>query len=207
MSAKSLLLLVACAAIAPAADLFRDDFSRLPPGWLTSPVGTLNGAVQEYHYLPHRGVPLGPWASPIGHLDSWIAGDEKGVPYLEEQLDSTAKQWSPPLFITGDPEWSDYAVEVSVKLLSLNESAGVVFRYHTNRHYYLFSLGEGKTARLLRHDALEPALRVHAWKQLAGAPFAYDTQRYYRLRVENSGPQMRAISTASSCSRPAIPTW
>ena len=187
------MLLAACAAIAPGADLFRDDFSRLPPGWLTSPVGTLNGAIQEYHYLPHRGVPLGPWAIPIGHLDSWIAGDEKGVPYLEEQLDSTAKQWTPPLFITGDPEWSDYSVEVSVKLLSLNESAGVVFRYHTNRHYYLFSLGEGKTARLLRHDALEPALRVHAWKQLAAAPFAYDTQRYYRLRVENSGPQMRAF--------------
>ena len=96
MHVKYLMLLAGCAALAPAADLFRDDFSRFPPGWLTSPVGTLNGAIQEYHYLPHRGVPLWPWASPIGHLDSWLVGDEKGVPYLEEQLDSTAKQWSPP---------------------------------------------------------------------------------------------------------------
>ena len=174
------------------ADLFRDDFSRFPPGWLTNPVGTLNAAIQEYHYLPHRGVPLGPWESPIAHLDSWIVSDEHGHPYLENQLDSSSRQWSPPLFITGDPQWTDYTVEASVKLLSLNESAGVVFRYHTNRHYYLFSIGEGKTARLLRHDALEPTLRVPGWTQLATAAFAYDATRYYRLRVENEGPKIRA---------------
>ena len=189
---RRLAVTILCASAAPAADLFRDDFSRFPPGWLTSPVGTLNAAIQEYHYLPHRGVPLAPWESPIAHLDSWIAGDEQGRPYLEEQLDSTAKQWSPPLFITGDPEWNDYAVEVSVKPLSLGESAGVVFRYHTNRHYYLFSLGDGKTARLMRHEVLEPRLRVPGWHPLATAAFAYDTTRYYRLRVENAGPRMRA---------------
>ena len=176
-----------------AADLFRDDFSRFPPGWLTSPVGTLNGAIQEYHYLPHRGVPLGPWASPISHLDSWIVSDEHGAPYLEQQIDSTARQWSPPLFITGDPEWSDYTVEASVKFLSLREQAGLVFRYRTNRLYYLFSLGDGTTARLRRHEALEPALRVHGWKELASARFNYDPSRYYRLKVENSGVQIRAF--------------
>src|SRR5450759_1735891 len=124
MRMKWLPLIAACAVTAGAADLFHDDFSHFPPGWLTNPVGTLNAAIQEYHYLPHRGVPLGAWASPIGHLDAWIVGDERGVPYLEEQLDSTAKQWSPPLFITGDGEWSDYAVEASVKLLSLKDAAG-----------------------------------------------------------------------------------
>jgi rhamnogalacturonan endolyase len=68
------------AASLSAADLFRDDFSRFPPGWLTSPVGTLNGAIQEYHYLPDRDVPLGPWENAIAHLDSWVAGDENGKP-------------------------------------------------------------------------------------------------------------------------------
>ena len=192
MKMKWLPLIAACAVTAGAADLFHDDFSHFPPGWLTNPVGTLNGAIQEYHYLPHRGVPLGAWASPIGYLDSWIIGDERGVAYLEEQLDSTAGQWSPPLFITGDAEWSDYTVEASVKLLSLKAAAGVVFRYHTNRHYYLFSLADGKTARLERHEVLEPSLRVHGWKQLASASFPHDTSRYYRLKVENSGPRMRA---------------
>src|SRR5262249_57920537 len=114
-AARFLSLAVLCGIGAPAAELFRDDFSRFPPGWLTSPVGTLNAAIQEYHYLPHRGVPLGPWENPIGHLDSWIVSDENGAPYLEEQLDSTARQWVPSMFITGDPEWSEYTVEASVK--------------------------------------------------------------------------------------------
>jgi hypothetical protein len=51
----AVLALAGVASLA-AADLFRDDFSRFPPGWLTSPVGTLNGAIQEYHYLPDRGA-------------------------------------------------------------------------------------------------------------------------------------------------------
>jgi rhamnogalacturonan endolyase len=188
------LILTAAFATAPlaAADLFRDDFSRFPPGWLTSPVGTLNAAIQEYHYVPHRGVPLGPWAMPISHLDSWIVGDENGKPYLEEQLDSTARQWSLPLFITGDPEWGEYTVEVRVKPLSLKEMAGLVFRYHTNRHYYLFSLAGGERVRLAMIEPLEKSLRETSWRELAAAPFKYDTTRYYTLKVENQGPRIRA---------------
>jgi hypothetical protein len=64
------------------AELFRDDFSKFPPGWLSNPIGQLNGAIQEYHYLEHRGVPTYPWRNPIAHLDSWVA----------------------PLFVTGDEE-------------------------------------------------------------------------------------------------------
>src|ERR1700719_884436 len=109
-----------CCAM-PAADLFHEDFSRFPPGWLTAPVGSLNGAIQEYHYLPNRGVPLGPWESPISHLDSWMVSDEQGKSYLEQKMDPGGSQWTPPLFITGNPEWSDYAVEVKVKPLALTE--------------------------------------------------------------------------------------
>ncbi len=189
---RILLTMAVGAACAPAADLFRDDFSRFPPGWLTSPVGSLNAAIQEYHYLPHRGVPLGPWEMPISHLDSWLIGDEKGVPYLEEQLDSTAKQWSLPLFITGDPEWGEYTVEARVKLLSLKDMAGLVFRYHTNRHYYLFSLSDGGKARLAVVQPIERGLRQPVWRELAAAPFVYDNTRYYELKVENQGPRIRA---------------
>src|SRR5262245_48810174 len=57
---RILMGLIAALSLWPchAADLFRDDFSKFPPGWLSSPVGLLNAAIQEYHYLPHRGVPL-----------------------------------------------------------------------------------------------------------------------------------------------------
>ena len=69
-------------AACPAKDVFRDDFGRFPPGWLSHPVGqpVLNGAIQEYHYLPHRGVPLGAWENSICYLDAWVAGDEDGTP-------------------------------------------------------------------------------------------------------------------------------
>src|SRR5215471_17120480 len=64
--------------------LFREDFSRLPPGWLSRPIGQLNGAIQECHYLEYRGVPTTPWANAICHMDAWVIGDEDGTPYLEQ---------------------------------------------------------------------------------------------------------------------------
>lgn len=150
-------VILVCAILLPCygADLFRDDFSGFPPGWLSSPIGQLNAAIQEYHYLPHRGVPLEPWANAICHQDAWVVGDEDGASYLEQHLTKYSNQWAPPLFITGDPQWSDYTVEVKVKPLSKDDLAGLVFRYHTNRHYYLFALTGGNQARLALRLPLE----------------------------------------------------
>jgi hypothetical protein len=187
---------VTATAAEPAVELFRDDFSRFRPGPLTRPVGQLNAAIQEYHYLPHRGVPLAPWANAICHMDAWMAGEEDGKPYLEQHLPPTHLRMSPrlfsPIFLTGDPEWGDYAVEVSVRPLSPAEMAGLVFRYHTNRHHYLFCLQGGKQARLALRLPLEKELRVADWKELGTADFAYDDTRYYRLKVETRGEMIRA---------------
>ena len=98
-----------------------------------------------------------------------------------------------PIFVTGDPEWEDYTVEVACGHLSLGDMAGVVFRYHTNRHYYLFVLTGGNRARLAVRLPLESTLRVADWRELGSAEFPYDTTRYYRLRVENEGPRIRAF--------------
>jgi hypothetical protein len=191
---RGVFFLAACAiAAARGEDLFRDDFSRFPPGWLTHPVGLFNAAIQEYHYLENRGVPLGPWANAICHLDAWVAGDEAGKSYLEQQLVSTQNQFANPVFLTGDPEWSDYAVEAKVKPLALSGLAGVVFRYHTNLHYYVFALAEGDTVRLLVHEPIEDTFRVPKWRELAAAEFRYDAKRYYTLRVENDGPRIRGF--------------
>lgn len=175
-----------------AADLFYDDFSRFPPGWLSQPVGQLNAAIQEYHYLAHRGVPLEPWANAIIHLDAWVVSDEDGKPYLEQHTVNPLARIMNPIFITGDEEWSDYTVEVSVKPLSLDEMAGLVFRYRTNRHYYLFALTGGKRVRLALRLPLEKEFRVAEWRELGSAPFDYDVTRYYRLKVETSGERIRA---------------
>jgi rhamnogalacturonan endolyase len=187
-------LLMLAALPSGAADLFRDDFSRFPPGWLSFPQGTLNAAIQEYHYLPHRGVPTGPWANAICHMDAWLAGDEDAKPYLEQHLvKGGASQYTTPIFITGDPEWSDYTLEARVRPLSQSDWSGLVFRYRTNRHYYLFALTGGTHARLALRLPMDKAFRAADWKELGSAPFAYDTRRYYTLRVENQGPRMRAF--------------
>jgi rhamnogalacturonan endolyase len=176
-----------------AGELFRDDFSRFPPGWLSQPVGQLNGAIQEYHYLPHRGVDTHPWTNPITHWDSWIAADEDGKTYVEQHLVQAEPRRFHSLFVTGDPLWTSYSVSVKVRPLSYDEMAGVVFRYHTNRHYYLFSLTGGKEARLALRLPFDKELRVIEWKELGSAPFSYDVNRYYELKVENDGPKIRAF--------------
>ncbi len=185
-----------------ALELFRDDFSAFPPGWLTRPVGQLNAAIQEYHYLPHRGVPLGKWANAICHLDAWAAGEEEGKGYLEQHTVNDESRLMNPIFLTGDPEWESYTVEAGVRPLSLSDMAGVVFRYHTNRHYYLFALTGGSRARLALRLPLETRFRVADWRELGSAEFPYDTTRYYRLRVESERQEdSRSSTTPARSSR------
>ncbi|PYX81798.1 MAG: hypothetical protein DMG70_17890 [Acidobacteria bacterium] len=173
-------------------DLFRDDFSRLPPGWLSRPVGQLYGAIQQHHYLATCGVSHGPWANAICHLDAWIVGDEDGNPYLEQHLANEQSGQMNPILLTGDPEWHDCSVEVKVKPLSTTDMAGVVFRYHTNLHYYLFALTGGTQGRLAVRLPLEKLLRVAEWRELGRKDFTYDGKKYYVLRVEAVGHNIKA---------------
>jgi rhamnogalacturonan endolyase len=174
-------------------ELFADDFSKLPAGWLSSPVGTLNGAIQEYHYLPHRGVPLGKWENAICHLDAWIIGDEEGTSFLEQHTLHPLPELSTPMFVTGDPEWQDYRSEVRVRPLNTMETIGLVFRYHTNRHYYMLALSGGDTAKLVVRLPIEKTFRIAEWRELAKIPFKYDTTRYYTLAVQNEGAKITAF--------------
>ena len=188
----TLLFALIFGSTAFAGELFRDDFSKLPPRVFSAPIKTLNNAIQEYHYLAHRGVPTDPWEKVISHDDAWLGGDEDGKPYLEQHtLHDMPELWNPTM-ITGDIEWSDYTVEVKVKPLLLKEMAGVVFRYHTNRHYYLFGLRNGNEAFLRLRLPLEKQLRIAEWKDLGEAEFIYDSKHYYTLKVENDGPRIRA---------------
>ena len=173
-------------------ELFSDDFSGLPPGMLSFPVGELNGAIQEYHYLPHRGVDARPWRNPIVHLDSWAVGDEDGKSYLEQHqiIEERYRSNVLPVFVTGDAEWGEYAVEAKVRPLSLAERVGVVFRYHHNRHYYICGVRDGKTAFLAVREPLETAFREGVWRLLAEAPFVYGVREYLPFRIEDEGRSM-----------------
>jgi hypothetical protein len=191
----AMALFISAATCSPliAGELFRDDFSAFPPGWLTRPVGQLNAAIQEYHYLAHRGVPLGTWANAICHLDAWAIGEEDGKTYLEQHTVNDQSRLMNPIFVTGDPEWESYSIEVGVRPLSVDDMAGVVFRYHTNRHYYLFALTGGNRARMALRLPLETTFRKADWRELGSAEFPYGTTRYYRLRVENEASRIRAF--------------
>jgi len=185
----SFFLLVAAAQ---GGELFRDDFSKFPAGMLMAPIGQMGGAIQEYHYLAHRGVPLGPWANSLCHVDAWLVGDEHGKPFLEQTLVSDRPKQANIVFVTGDAEWDEYTVEVKVKPLLRTEMAGVVFRYQTNRHYYLFSLSGGNVARVAVYQPIEKQFRIIESRELGRAEFPYDTRTYYALKVENEGPKIRA---------------
>lgn len=187
-----LLTLLLLTAPVWSADLFRDDFSRLPPGWLSRPMGQLNAAIQEYHYVARRGVDTGPWANPIIHLDAWVVGEEDGSAFLEQHLMVDRPQWFNALMITGDEEWTGYTLEARVKPLSHGDLAGIVFRYETNRNFIVFGLRGGNEAVLRRRLPVEQEFRVSAWKELGAVKFDHDVRRYYHLKVENSGGRIRA---------------
>ena len=83
-------------------------------------------------------------------------------------------------------------MSAKVRPLSLAESAGIVFRYHTNRHYYVFSISGGKKARLALRLPLDHQFRVIDWKELGSAEVSYDVRQYHELKVESDGPKIRA---------------
>lgn len=176
-----------------AGELFRDDFRGYPPRVLSEPVRGLTNAIEEYHHLPHRGVPLEPWENVIIHEDAWAGGDEDGKTYMEMHIETAMPRVMNPTLAVGDAEWSNYAVEAKVRPLSKRDMAGIVFRYRHNRHYYLFSLSDGTKARLRVRLPIETAYREADWRELGEAAFPYETTRYYTLRVENEGPRIRAF--------------
>ena len=174
------------------ADLFHDDFSHFP-NW------PLDRAPRHYERCD-PGIPLPGQsrcaARPLGerHLPYRFLVDrnDSGKPYLEQSLAPDARQFTNPILLTGDPEWSNYTVEVNMQPLATADFAGLLFRYHTNRHYYLFALSGGNKALLTLHLPIEKKLRETPWRELASAAFPYEAARYYSLKVENEGPRIRA---------------
>ena len=189
---KPAVLLFTLLPAALGGELFRDDFSRFPPRIFSEPVKQLTNALHEYHYVHDRGVSLEPWANAMIHDDAWSGGDEDGKAYVEMDVPNHLPRHFNSTLIVGDPEWSDYTVEVKVRPLLMEDMAGVAFRYHTNRHYYLFALEDGKKVRLRMRLPKEQKMRVGLWRELGSAPFAYDSTRFYTLKVESDGPRIRA---------------
>ena len=180
-------------------ELFADDFSRFPPGMLSAPIGPVER--RDPGISLHRASRRADASRGATRSCTSIPGPpatKDRDPYLEQHLINDDLRFA-PLFVTGDPEWRDYRVEVSVRPLSLQKEAGLAFRYRTSRHYYRLALEDGKRLRLAVRLPIDEEFRVSAWREIAAVPFPYDT----KTLVSAGGAVPKAIgcvdpSTASS---------
>jgi hypothetical protein len=56
--------------------LLRDDFSRLPVGWLTYPYATQGPAIQENQWIDARARKFGQWSNGVADQDAWMISTE-----------------------------------------------------------------------------------------------------------------------------------
>jgi rhamnogalacturonan endolyase len=173
--------------------LLRDDFSSLPVGWLTFPVGTMNTAIQENQWIDAREHKFGAWSNAVADQDAWLVSTEAatGKSYMMQH-------WHHPphgvraVLIAGEDEWTDYNYQALVRPLALDGVAGIAFSYQNNLQYYVLGLKGGDTVELAVQHLITKEFRMPNWETVASAPFKYSTDEYYLLRVENEGATIRA---------------
>jgi rhamnogalacturonan endolyase len=174
--------------------LLHDDFSELPAGWLTFPVGVMNTAIQENQWIDAREHKFGAWSNAVADQDAWLVSMEAatGKAYLMQHW------YHPPhgvsaVLIAGENEWADYNFQALVRPLTFDGVAGIAFRYQSNLQYYRLGLRGGDTVELAVQHLITERFRMPNWESVASAPFKYTTDAYLLLRVENEGPNIRAF--------------
>ena len=173
--------------------LLQDDFSKLPSGWLTYPVGVQGPAIQENQWIDSRARPFGVWSNGVADQDAWLVSQEgaTGKYYMMQG-------WSHPphgvsaVLVAGEDEWADYTYEALVKPLALDGIAGIAFRYQSNLQYYVLGLTGGNKVQINVQHLITEKFRLPNWETVASAPFEYNTVKYYLLKVENQGNNIRA---------------
>jgi rhamnogalacturonan endolyase len=173
--------------------LLQDDFSKLPTGWLTYPVGVQGPAIQENQWIDSRARPFGVWSNGVADQDAWLVSQEgaTGKYYMMQG-------WSHPphgvsaVLVAGEGEWADYTYEALVKPLALDGIAGIAFRYQSNLQYYVLGLTGGNKVQINVQHLITEKFRLPNWETVASAPFEYNTEKYYLLKVENQGNNIRA---------------
>ena len=138
--------------------LFEEDFSSFPLG--PFPYDREHSAMGEYHYYPDEGY-RGVWHDPVANYTykgpTWIVTNPSmnscHVMELSRIQEPGAKGTLPTL-VSGDTDWRDYQLTVTLRPLSTDLYSGVLFRYQSSlRHYGLFFTREG--LELHRIDLLE----------------------------------------------------
>jgi len=163
--------------------LLAEDFADLPPGTASEWPLTAEG---EYHVVNRR---LGRWTEATIH-HSWTqrnSGNWKVLPVAGGRVmaHATVAAAGPPMLVTGEQWWGDYAVEMEVRPLSFEGVWGVIVRCQNARCYIALRLTRGLVALLHVHHGRE--------RRLATVGHPFDVDRFYTVRVECEGAQLRVF--------------
>ena len=155
-------------------NLFYEDFCSFAIS--DFPYEPLHGAMGEYHYRPFQAY-AGQWYDPIPSMSlakTWIITNKPGggkcIEYAAKPLDGEDKIC---LLATGDPNWTNYTIEMDVRNLLFENCAGIIFHYQNSRCYYMLALQRDKV-RLIKRYHTEIAY-------LAEASHTHDPDRFYHL--------------------------
>ena len=159
-------------------ELFTEDFRSFAIA--NFPFEPLHGAMGEYHYRPALTY-AGQWYDPIPSMSgtkTWIItnkGDhEKCIEYAAKPLTNIDSIY---LLASGEPDWKNYTVEMSVRNLLFDNCAGMIFCYQNSRCYYMLALQKDKI-RLLKRYHTEITC-------LAEADHPHDPFRFFKLAASN----------------------
>ena len=161
--------------------LFEEDFRGVPLGVASTHPRTAEG---EYHVVDRR---IGRWTEATIHF-SWNERGSGNWKVLEEggrrvMAHAIVAPIGPPMLVTGDRFWGDYAFQAQVRPLSFQGACGLIVRYQNCRCYDAVRVTRGQIA-LLHHCHTTESL-------LASRGFVFDVDRYYTLSVECTGPRIR----------------
>ena len=128
--------------------LLRDDFSKLPAGWLTYPVGVQNTAIQENQWIDARAHKFGAWSNAVADQDAWLVSSGSGDRQAIHDAALVASAAVSAVLIAGEDEWADYTYQALVRPLAFDGIAGIAFRYQNNLQFYVLGLTGGNTVQI-----------------------------------------------------------
>lgn len=160
--------------------LFKEDFTGLPLGARSDWPLTAEG---EYHVVDRT---IGRWthATILGRWGERASGNWK---VLEESgrramMHVQLAEGGPPMLITGDRYWGDYALQAEIRPYSHDGPYGLIVRYQNCRCYTSVRLTRGQIGIYHHHHGSE--------KRLASIGHVFDVDRYYTVRVECLGDEI-----------------
>jgi hypothetical protein len=185
-----------------SAILFDEDFSSHEPGPFSPDVGPHT----EYHFLaaaaPKRG-----WSVASFYHDetrsAWSVLElPEGRKAMAQRVRNPNHAFTHPTLCAGDPFWTDYRAELTLRPRESAGRRGLLFRYGTSRRHYAFCLSEAGAVLLRVRE--ERAFRTADEETLARAEYPWVPDSAYDLWVEVSGDRIRAGVSRSGGGPPSV---